>query len=81
VELQFNNYFARVHYDFVDKNAIRNSEFEPRGSKQLSVVEINRLAWARSKDPLVEFVNRQKVPLFEDKITVGAPEKSRKALF
>lgn len=81
LELQFNNYFSRVHYDTVTKNAIRQSDFEPKGSKQLSIVEINRLAWARSKDPLVEFVNRQNVPLFEDKITVGAPEKSRKALF
>ena len=49
--------------------------------RQLSVIEYNRLAWNRSKDPLVEFVNRQQVPLFEEKLTVGPPEKLRKAIF
>ena len=60
VELQFNNYFARVHYDFVAKNAVKNSngESELKESRSMSVVEISRQAWARSKDPLVEFVNR-----------------------
>lgn len=49
--------------------------------RQLSVLELNRLAWNRSKDPIVEFVNRQKVPLFEEKMTIGAPDKLRKAIF
>lgn len=81
IEAQFNNYFARVHYDYVAKNTVKYSQLDPRSSKQPSVVEINRLAWARAKDPLVEFINRQKVPLFEEKLTIGQPEKARKAVF
>lgn len=60
-ELQFNNYFARVHFDSVQKN-VKNQEQDIRNQKlpkQLSVIEQNRLAWNRSKDPIVEFVNRQ----------------------
>jgi hypothetical protein len=42
---------------------------------------MNKLAWRRAADPLVEFVTRQNVPLFEEKLTIGPPEKVRKAIF
>lgn len=42
---------------------------------------MNRIAYNRCKDPLVEFVVRQKVPIFEEKMTIGQPEKLRKAIF
>ena len=82
-ELQFNNYFARVHYDYVLKNIQRNEE-AMRGTtkkRELSAIELNKVAWSRTKDPLVEFVNRQNCPLFEEKLTIGAPERVRKACF
>jgi len=42
---------------------------------------MNKMAWNRCKDPLIGFVNRQKLPLYEDKMTVGKPDASRKAIF
>lgn len=42
----------------------------------LSLNGLNKLAWRRTQDPLVEFVNRQKVPLYEAKDAIGPVRKA-----